>query len=150
MKAVVKLAAAYLRTEKIFLHPDSRTIKGFWIACEPILVTGENDKHLGAQILQVLAKSTENIPDPESLATSDSWNSTKALVRVAGVKSYEAFADSAKNVGIRLDGADVEFTPRLNGGYRRRFLNLATKIRCQPIEAEVAASLIEAFEACEE
>jgi hypothetical protein len=150
MKAAVMKASAFLRTGKIYLYPYSKTTKGFWIACEPILVTGESDARLGEQVLQTLAKSTENIPHPGSLALSESWNSTKALVRAAGVKSYEAFAHSAKNVGIRLDGAHVEFTPRLNGGYRRRFLNLATKIRCPPVAAEVAAALMEAFEACEE
>jgi hypothetical protein len=149
MKAAMKRSVAYLRTEKIFLHPFSRTIKGFWIACEPILVTCESDKGLGEQVLRTLAKSTENVPDPESLATSDSWNSIKALVKAAGVRSYEAFADSAQCVGIMLDDKDVVFTPTMNGGPRRRFLNLKTKIRCQLIEAEVAASLITAFEACE-
>jgi hypothetical protein len=44
MKTAVKSAAACLRDGKIFLHPDSRTIKGFWIACEPVLVTSEDDK----------------------------------------------------------------------------------------------------------
>jgi hypothetical protein len=86
MKAVVKMASAFLRTEKIFLYPYSRTTKGFWIACEPILVTSGSDEGLGEQVLQTLAKSTENIPHPGSLALSDSWNSTKALVR-AGVSS---------------------------------------------------------------
>jgi hypothetical protein len=149
MKPAVKMASAFLRTGKIFLYRYSRTTKGFWIACEPILVTSESDKHLGEQVLQTLAKSTENIPHPGSLAMSDSWNSTKALVRAAGVRSYEAFADSAKNVGLRLDGPDVILTPTLNGGYRRRFLNLKMDIRCPPVAAEVAAALMEAFEACE-
>jgi hypothetical protein len=149
MKAAVKRAAAYLRSGKIYLYPYSRTIKGFWIGCEPILVTSEADKSLGEQVLQALAKSTENVPHPESLAASDSWNSTKALVRAAGVRSYEAFAHSAKCVGIKLDDTDVVFTPTLNGGYRRRFLNLKTKMRCQPIEADVAMGLIAAFEACQ-
>src|ERR1700732_4307283 len=147
MRAAVKLAVAYLRAGKIYLHPDSRTIKGFWIACEPILVTSENDIDLGGQILQVLAESKENIPDPESLATSDSWNSIKALVKAAGVRSDEALADFTKCVGIMLDDKEVVFTPTLNGGYRRRFLNLKRKIRCTPVEAEVAAGLIAAFEA---
>ena len=116
MKAAVKRAAAYLRSGKIYLHPYSRTVKGFYIACEPILVTSESDETLGEQVLQILAKSTENIPHSESLRTSDSWNSIKALVRAAGVRSYEAFADSDKGVGVRLDDADVVFTPTLNGG----------------------------------
>jgi len=149
MKATVKRAAAYLRTGKIYLCPYSRTVKGFWIGCEPILVSSETDKSLGEQVLQTLAKSTENVPHPESLAASDSWNSTKALLRAAGVRSYEAFADSAKLVGIRLNDTEVVFTPTLNGGYRRRFLNVKTKIQCQPIEAEVAMGLAAAFDACE-
>jgi hypothetical protein len=150
MKAAVKIAAAYLRAGKIYLHPDSRTIKGFWITCEPILVTSESDKSLGEQVLQTLAKSTENLPDPELRGSaSKSWNGAKALLKAAGARSYEAFADSAKCVGILFDGTDVIFTPTLNGGYQRRFLNLKTKIRCQPVDAEVAAGLIAAFEACE-
>jgi hypothetical protein len=149
MKTTEKSAGAYLRNGKIYLHPDSQTIKGFWIACEPIIVTGEDDKKLGAHVLQALAKSTQNIPDPALLATSDSWDVIKALVKAGGVRSYEVFAESAKCVGILLDDKEVVFTPTLNGGYRRRFLDLKTKIRCQPIEAEVAASLLAAFEACE-
>jgi hypothetical protein len=149
MKATVKRAGAYLRNGKIYLYPYSRTIKGFWIGCEPNLVTSERHKSLGQEVLQTLARSTGDLEDPESLAASDLWNSTKALVRAAGVRSYEAFADSAKFVGIMFDGREVVFTPTLNGGYRRRFLNLKTKMRCQPVEAEVAAGLIAAFEACE-
>jgi hypothetical protein len=149
MKAAVKRAAAYLRNGKIYLHSDSRTIKGFWIACEPILVTSENDKSLGQQVLQVLAKSAANVPDPESLATSDSWNVMKTLVKVAGVRSYEAFADSTQCVGMTLDDTGVVFTPTRNGGPRKRFLDLKTEISCQPIEAEVAVALMAAFESCE-
>jgi hypothetical protein len=150
MKPAVKLATAYLRVGKIYLHPESRTIKGFWIACEPIVVTSQSDQGLGEQVLQTLAKSTNNIPDPDSLATSDSWDVIKRLVKAAGVRSYEAFADSTQCVGIMLDDKELELTPTLNGGYRRRFLNLKTKMRCQPIAAEVAAALMAAFEACEQ
>jgi hypothetical protein len=149
MKAAVKRAAAYLRSERIYLHPDSRTIKGFWIACEPIFVTSEDDRSLGQQVLQVLAKSADNVPDPDSLTTSDSGNVIKKLVKAAGVRSYEAFADSTQCVGMVLDDAGVVFTPTRNGGPGRRFLNLKTKIRCPPVEEHVAAALLAAFEACE-
>ena len=149
MRAAVKMAAAFLRTGKIYLYPYSRTIKGFWIACEPILVTSESDPSLGKQVLETLARSTENISDPELLAKSDSWDSIKALVRAAGVRSYEAFADSAQCVGLLLDNTSVVFTPTRNGGPRKRFLNLKTKIRCAPVEAEVAPALMAAFDACE-
>jgi hypothetical protein len=143
------MAAAFLRAEKIYLYPYSRTIKGFWVACEPILATSEFDPSLGKQVIETLARSIENIPDPESLAKSDSWDSIKALVRAAGVRSYEAFADSAQCVGVLLDNTNVVFTPTRNGGPRKRFLNLKTKITCAPVEAEVASALMAAFDACE-
>jgi hypothetical protein len=114
MRAAVKLAASYLRAGRLYLHPESRTIKGFWITSEPILVTSEDE-----------------------------------LIKAAGARSYEAFADSAKRVGILLDNNEVVFTPTSNGGPGRGFLNLKTKIRCQPIEAEVAVGPLAAFEACE-
>jgi hypothetical protein len=149
MKAAVKRAAAYLRNDKIYLHPDSRTMKGFWIACEPIVVTSENDKSLGQQVLQVLAKSAENVPDPVSHATSDTWDVMKTLVKAAGVRSYAAFADSTQCVGVKLDDTGVVFTPTRNGGPRKRFLYLKTNISCPPVEAEVASALMVAFDACE-
>lgn len=149
MRRSAKCAAAYLRDGAIFLHPDSRTTKGFWIACEPLLVTTESDKALGEQVLQTLSRSSENIPHPESLASSDSRGVMYELVKAAGVRSYEAFANSTKCVGIRLGETGVEFTPTLNGGYRRRFLYLKQKIRYQPVPEEVTRALISAFDACE-
>jgi hypothetical protein len=149
MRAAMKGAAAYLRDGKIFLHPDSRTIKGFWIACEPVLVTSAADKNLGAKLLQMLARSSDGVPDPGSLAKADSWSVTKTLVKAAGTRSYEGFADSAHYVGVRLDDVGVEFAPTRNAGPRERFLYLKKRIRCNPVESEVVASLIEAFEACE-
>lgn len=44
MNTIVICVIAYLRTDKIFLHPNSRTIKGFWGACEPIVVTTPDAK----------------------------------------------------------------------------------------------------------
>jgi hypothetical protein len=149
MTAAVKRGVAYLRDEKIYLHPYSRTIKGRWTASEPILVTSEKDESLGEKVLQTLAGSSENIPHPELRDRADESSAVRALVRAAGVRSYEAFADTTQCVSIKLDSAAVEFTPTLNGGYRRRFLNLKTTITCQPTQAEIAASLISAFQACE-
>jgi hypothetical protein len=149
MNQAEKKAAAYLRADKIYLHPDSRTTEGFWIACEPVVVTSENDKSLGQQVLQILAKSTEDVPHPESLATSDTWSVMKTLIKAAGVRSYEAFADSTQCVSVKLGAAGVVFTPTRNGGPRKRFLYLKTKLSCAPVEAEVASTLMAAFDACE-
>jgi hypothetical protein len=150
-RSTVKSATAHLRNEKIFLQPDSKTIKGFWISCEPVLVTSENDTALGGKILWILARSTQGVPDPEmSGGRVESRDGVRALLNAAGISSYETFADFTKCVAIVLDENGVEFTPTKNGGPRKRFLFLKKKmIRCRPVEAEVADGLKLAFEGCE-
>ena len=107
------------------------------------MVTSEDDAQLGAKILLVLSKSIVNVPHPES------WEGPDPLANAAGVRSYEAFADLAKCVGIVQNDDEVVLTPSKNGGPRKRFLFLKNKIRCQPIEEEVTQALKAAFDACE-
>jgi hypothetical protein len=54
MTTAVKRGVAYLRNEKIYLHPYARTIKVIWTAREPIVVTSEKDESLGEKVLQTL------------------------------------------------------------------------------------------------
>ena len=147
----MKSATAYLRHENVFLQPDSRTIKGFWISCEPVVVTSENDSALGAHILWILAKSLHNVPDPEKLGGRvQSPDGSKALLNAAGISSFESFANGTKCVSIAFDENEVEFTPTKNGGPRKRFLFLTKKeIRSRPIAADVAQALKAAFDSCE-
>jgi hypothetical protein len=139
----MKHASAYLRKGKIFLSPFSKTTKGFLIRWEPIVVTSEDDAQLGRKVLLVLSKSIVNVPHPES------WEGPDPLANAAGVRSYEAFADLAKCVGIAQNDDEVVLTPSKNGGPRKRFLFLKNKIRCQPVEEEVTRALKTAFDACE-
>jgi hypothetical protein len=140
----MKHASAYLRTGKIFLSPFSKTTKGFLIRWEPIVVISEDDAQLGREVLLVLSKSIVNVPHPESwMGRSD------LMAKAAGVRSYEAFADLAKCVGIAQNDDEVVLTPSKNGGPRKRFLFLKNKVRCQPIGEEVAQALKTAFDACE-
>lgn len=140
----MKHASAYLRTGKIFLSPFSKTTKGFLIRWEPIVVISEDDAQLGREVLLVLSKSIVNVPHPESwMGRSD------LMAKAAGVRSYEAFADLAKCVGIAQNDDEVVLTPSKNGGPRKRFLFLKNKVRCQPIGEEVTRALKTAFDACE-
>jgi hypothetical protein len=107
------------------------------------VVTSEDDAQLGRKVLLVLSKSIVNVPHPES------WEGPDRLANAAGVRSYEAFADLAKCVGIAQNDDEVVLTPSKNGGPRKRFLFLKNKIRCQPIEEEVTLALKTAFDACE-
>jgi hypothetical protein len=145
MKNGVKRAAAFMRKEKMFLHPDSRTTRGFWILSTPVVVATKDDKDLGAKIMMVLSQSRDGVPHPVS------WKRlTDPLLRAAGARSFAAFAESAKSVDISLEDGRMVFTPSKNGGPRNAFLHLNDKsIRCLPSEAEAADCLRAAFDACE-
>jgi hypothetical protein len=140
----MKHASAYLRKGQIFLSPFSKMTKGFMVRWEPVVVTGEDDPELGRKVLWILSRSIENVPHP------DSWvGRSNALAKAAGVRSYEAFADLAKCVGIGQDDEGVVLTPTRNGGRGNRFLGLKTEICCRPDDKDVAQALRQAFEACE-
>jgi hypothetical protein len=113
-------------------------------------VTSGNDRDLGGQILLTLAKSTQGVPDPEMSGGPVELDGVKALLKAAGMSTFDAFADFTKCVDFRFEENGVEFTPTINGGRGKRFLFLKKKmIRCQPVEAEVAEALRLAFDGCE-
>jgi len=69
-------------------------------------VATEFDRKLVGQLLAVLAKSRKNVPHPTSWA-----GLTAPLLKAAGVRSYNAFANSAKCVGASLEGDSVTLLP---------------------------------------
>lgn len=140
----MKHASAYLRNGQVFLSPISRTTKGFLVGSEPLVMSSEDDLELGRKVLWVLSQSTVNVPHPESWVGRSS-----AIAKAAGVRSYEAFADLAKCVTMAQNDDEVVLTPTKNGGRGKRFLDLKTKVRCQPVEEEVIQALKTAFDACE-
>jgi hypothetical protein len=94
-----KLAAAFLRHGKIFLHPYSKTTGGFWIFSLPVFVIDEGDDGVGARVLRVLSESRESLPHPKL------WKGlTDPLTRAAGVRSFNAFAKGAKCVNVSARG----------------------------------------------
>jgi hypothetical protein len=141
----VKKAAAFMRDGAIYLHPYSQTTQGFWIFSLPVLVTSTEDAGIGEKLLMVLSQSVDGVSHPKT------WKGlTDPLLKAARVKSFDAFAKSAKSVDISLDESGLMFTPTLNGGPKRAFLHLNDRAtRCQPSEADAMHALLDAFEACE-
>jgi hypothetical protein len=111
---------------------------------DPLLISDEDDPDLGRKVLWVLSQSAVNVPHPDSL-----MGRSNAMAKAAGVRSYEAFANLAKCVGIAQDDNEVILTPTSNGGRGKRFLQLKTKIRSRPVDEEVGRELRRAFDACE-
>jgi hypothetical protein len=145
MSKPIKRAAAFLQSGKIFLHPYSHTTEGFWIFSTPVIVIGEGDEGIGRQVLRVLSESRQDVVHPKS------WKGlTDPLLRAAGLRSFDAFAKSAKGVEIFLDDNEVAFIPTKNGGPRNAFLHLNDKtVRSEPSEEKIAGALGASFNACE-
>jgi hypothetical protein len=140
----MKYASAYLRNGQVFLNPISKTTKGLLMTWDPLVISSEEDPELGKKVLWVLSQSTVEVPHPETFGIR-----SRAMAKAAGVRSYEAFADLAKCVTMDQSEEELVLTPTRNGGRGERFLHLKTKIRCRPIEQDVAHALRQAFEACE-
>jgi len=145
MKNAVRKAAAFTRDHIIYLHPYSQTTQGFWIFSLPVLVTSVDDADLGKKLLMVLSQSVDGVSHPKT------WSGlTDPLAKAARVRSFDAFARSAKSVDVSLDESCLVFTPTKNGGPKRAFLHLNDKaIRCQRSDAQATSALLAAFDACE-
>ncbi|NJC71689.1 hypothetical protein HC031_18470 [Planosporangium thailandense] len=78
---------------------------------------------LGGLVRQALAQSKTNVPMP-NFRSSES--PTNALLAVAGVKSYNGYALSAREVCIDLDDEAPGFliTPTRNGGAQEGWVRL--------------------------
>jgi hypothetical protein len=140
----VKTAAIYRRGGKVFMHPYSTSTQGLWIFTEPVFVATEFDRKLAGQLLAILAKSRENVPHPKSWA-----GLTAPLLKAAGARSYNAFANSAKCVEAVLDGDSVTLLPtKTEPGNGFAHLNHKV-IRCRVNKDDLLQGLRAAFDACE-
>jgi hypothetical protein len=146
---MLKTATAYLRKGRVILGPMSVTTAGVGINVEPFSNVGTEDiVELGKRVLQSLEASRQGVPHPRQ----DQWKGLlEPMLNAAGVKSWGAFAKTAKQVDIQFDTNRVSFYPRKNLGPRHGFGSLPTeKVRtCDPTDIEVGAVLLSAFEDAE-
>lgn len=142
----MQTATAYLRKNKVFVHPDARTTDGVWIFWPPVLMQDAADGvELDAKILEALANSRQGVPHP-----ADWTGLADPLLQAAGVKSWNTFAQSAKCVEIETAGNRIAFLPTRNGGVRDGFEPLSDKTVSSASEpGELGRSLLAAFAACE-
>ena len=121
----MKAATAYLRGEKIFLHSSSKTTAGVWVLSMPVVVVEKgNLGDIGRLILDSLNASQDNVPHPKS------WtNIFDPVLQLAGIKSWNAFAKSAKCVEIESDGERIFVIPTKNKGADDGFDPIKEKIR---------------------
>jgi hypothetical protein len=140
----MKLATAYKRRERIFLHASAKTTVGVWILWPPVLAV-DGVSALGQNIRLVLKGSRLNVPHPTS------WTGlTGPLLRLANVRTWNAFARSAKCVQIESSADRVAFLPTRNGDTKEGFVPLPERLLHSPlVEEDLARTLLAAFEACQ-
>jgi hypothetical protein len=146
MNPPVRRASAHRRRNRILICPVSVTTSGVGITSEPVFDIEANDASgLGEATLAALQKSKKGVPHP----TPDEWLDDPIL-KAAGIKSWSAFAKSAKNVIIRFETNRVVFVPTKNLGPRDGFVALPERERSSaPTVAEVGSALLAAFEDAE-
>src|ERR1019366_4670553 len=108
----MKRAIAYQRRGQLFLHASSKTKAGVWILSPPVLTCSmEDTSRLAGCVAETLSGSNEGVPHPSS------WKGLfDPVLRLAGVKSWKIFVNSAKCVEIELDAERVSFIPTKNLG----------------------------------
>lgn len=146
-KHMINCSAAYLFKEKIFLHSESQTIHGLWILSEPIIKVEKDDlEALGQSIQSVITGSKPGVAHPTS------WKGVfDPMLKVAGVKTYSAFAKGAKCVDLEYDGTTLKMIPTINLGSKDGFEQLNDKMQPVPFndKTELAHTLIRSFDLCE-
>jgi len=144
----MRIAAVFLRQGVLYLHPESQTTEGAWIAAPPFLRFDWDDldtsKKLNEAVPEVLAESRQGVPHPTD------WNVGHPLYRLAGVKSWRKFvAEGCKS--MRIEGRDegVYVIPQENRGAKGGFVDCAEPILCSEAESSDWRMLLaKAFRLC--
>jgi hypothetical protein len=145
----MQLATVYKRSEAFYLHANSQTTEGVWVAVRPFLrlPAGEPATSLGHTIIEVLHASQLGIPHPTD------WDAVEyPLPELAGVKSWAMFMRSASCVSVTADGGKVMLMPNRNSGPREGYEALPEKTLELPLDCaveRVAKALNEAIALCE-
>jgi hypothetical protein len=119
-------ASLFLRGDAMFLHADSETTAGVWIATEPFLrlEASISDIELGKAIQRALQGSKRQVPHPQFRA---GMSLVAPLLKLAGVKTWRAFERGAKCVSIQAELSEIAIVPEIRVGDNRGF---------QPLVAE--------------
>jgi len=144
-------ATAYKRGDGIYLHSNSRTTMGLWIATPPFIrIHLDESEHVkGKAILETLAASGGTVEHPKQ----DEWNDVFCpMLRLAAVKSERAFEEGTLRCDLEVDGTQLRIVPcrqiRPGRGYES-IESLAILISVQSSPGAISAGLEEAFSRCE-
>jgi hypothetical protein len=115
---MTRKATVYMRRQQFLIHALSKTTDGVWILSEPCsaLAIECDDRGLGTAIRRTLEGSLPEVPHPSS------WNKVfEPMLRLAGVKTWKAFATGSACIQIETDGNQVVLIPQTNRGPKEGF-----------------------------
>lgn len=109
----MRSANVYSRKGTFFVHASLRTTAGVWMDGAPSFAVehASDDSSLGEAILAALAGSRQGVPHPNN------WKEVqRALLELAGVKSWSTFTKGATHVAVQEGASGVTLTPTTNVG----------------------------------
>ena len=142
-----KKVAVFQRADRLFVHPYCRTTAGVWIFCMPILSVAPTapTSELGSAVLRSFEECKDQVPHPAPNAFT---TLSEPLYKLAGVRSWNQFAKTAKHVTIELEGDYASLIPTENQGKNGfGYLNDCT-VSSPPDEKRIGAALLEALRLC--
>lgn len=148
-----KSAAVYRRGDHYFVHANSMTDAGFWIAAMParLLPVSSSVEELGAVVADALAAGAVRVPTP----SRDDYRAGQApLLEVARVRSWSTLQRSAALCNIWQTGNAVLVEPTRNGGnagddkgyHPLSDQSVAVSVEFTP--SELGLAVVAAFERC--
>ncbi len=104
----MKYVSVYSRNASLFILPASRTDAGIWIETDPVTKLPEDGspKEKGDAVLAAFDGSKQGLTSPV-----DPNAPTSSLLKVAGVKSWSAFENSARVLSVKLDANELRLSP---------------------------------------
>lgn len=144
----MKMCLVFRRNGFVYLHPNSRTAEGAWIASAPFLCVewiGPNSPALLEKgIATVLEASEQGVPHPSE------WKALTPLYQLAGVGSWREFtAGDCKLVRIEADADEIRLQPQANRNPKGGFVDVGEPLACTtPKTVPWKTLLEEAFSGC--
>ena len=144
----MKRASVYLRKTAIYLHSESETIEGAWVASAPFIKVEMDASDIGNRlelaVTTVLVNSSHEVPHPKE------WNLLKPLYLLSNVKSWNSFAiDGCKLVVIETDGEQIKLLAYDNRNPEHGFVNSGKLLILSALEQiDWQRRLTDAFALC--
>jgi hypothetical protein len=142
-------ATVFKLRDVLYLHSESKTTDGVWIASGPFLKITNSKSVLGEAALTVLQASKTSIPHPKP----EEWGGIIApVLQLAGVKSWSKFVKDASSADLKVEGDRLKIIPNRNLGHKDGFEPIREKAIELPFPCsshEIGAAVDEALARCE-